>query len=203
LSGHQSEEFAREDELRREFSTHRDLRFIDTTAILAQDWPGLFQSGHFQFQVLDPQSIEGGIPFRLFECGAAAAPLLSDSRVEFASMTQNNKESFLVKNEEELGQMASQLRKTEPAELERVGKSAFRRFLPDHTWQKRWTQITNPSVSIIEVGMAKMIEEAVRQKSLIEARSIPQKRRSSARAKVVPSIPTCPRTNSSVGSGQA
>ena len=40
----------------------------------------LFRTGKFQVQITDPQSVEGGLPFRVFECAACGVPLLSDHR---------------------------------------------------------------------------------------------------------------------------
>ena len=66
MSGHSTEVYAGEDELRAALPPDIDLVFADTKDVHPTQWKNLFATGKFQVQITDPQSIEGGLPFRVF-----------------------------------------------------------------------------------------------------------------------------------------
>lgn len=142
LSGHRTERFALESELKNEMSGV-DVSFRDTTEVPSAQWSGLFRSGKFQIQITDPQSCEGGIPFRVFECGAAGVPLLSDGRTELWQMFKDDQEVFLVENLGDLSTKAASLRDEHEGRLKCVGSNIREACLHWHTSKVRWEQIIN------------------------------------------------------------
>ena len=71
LSGHHLQSYASEEEIRSALPRDAEFKFYDTTNIPSKDWCALYRSGLIQLQFTDPQSIQGGIPFRVFECAAS------------------------------------------------------------------------------------------------------------------------------------
>ncbi|SDT89592.1 Glycosyl transferases group 1 [Verrucomicrobium sp. GAS474] len=138
LSGHRTEVFAREEELRRELGT--GVAFRETTDIPAARWPALFRAGALQVQWLDPQSIESGAPFRMFETAAAGVPLLTDGRPGYPALFAPEREMFYAADEAALADRAMLLMRDREALCE-TGRRAREAFLARHTWGERWRAI--------------------------------------------------------------
>ncbi len=138
MSGHGTESYAGEDELRAVLPTGTDLVYADTCGFPAQSWKGLFRTGKFQLQITDPQSMSGGLPFRVFECAACAVPLLSDSRQELADLFPPESGLVIAPNEASFEEEAGRLFATPKAVLEQKGQQMHQAFLKQHTWEIRW-----------------------------------------------------------------
>jgi len=143
MSGHGTETYADEAELRAALPAGTDLVYADTSAMPARGWSSLFRTGRFQVQITDPQSIEGGLPFRVFECAASAAPLLSDHRPELAEIFPDECGVTLANDEAGLAVAAARLMSTAGRELRAQGRVMHRRFLAGHTWEVRWNEIAH------------------------------------------------------------
>ena len=141
MSGHGTESYAGEDELRAALPKGTDFVYADTRAVPAQAWKGLFRTGKWQVQITDPQSIQGGLPFRIFECAACAVPLLSDHRPELAELFQPQCGLFTAADEPSLQEAASRLFQTPKKDLERQGQLFHQSFITQHTWEVRWRQL--------------------------------------------------------------
>jgi hypothetical protein len=141
MSGHGTESYADEAELREALPSGIDLVYADTRSVPASSWKNLFQTGKFQVQIIDPQSIEGGLPFRVFEAAACGVPLLSDHRPELAALFPEAAGLTLAADEASLTTAAAGLFAASTAELARQGRLFNDRFLAQHTWEKRWTEI--------------------------------------------------------------
>ena len=141
MSGHGTESFAGEDELRAALPRGIDLVFADTTSVPERSWRGLFQTGKFQVQITDPQSIEGGLPFRVFECGACGVPLLSDHRPDLATMFPDGSGLVTASSETALKEKASRLFRTSKSDLQVLGQRFHQNVLAQHTWEIRWRQL--------------------------------------------------------------
>ena len=124
LSGHGTESYAGEDELRAALPAGINLAYADTKSVPARSWKGLFQTGKFQVQVFDPQSIEGGLPFRVFECGACGVPLLSDSRPELTALFPAGSGLFTTANEAEFKENAALLFQTSRQDIKKLRSGA-------------------------------------------------------------------------------
>ena len=141
LSGHGTESYAGEEELRAALPPGTDLVYADTRAVAASSWKGLFRTGKFQLQITDPQSIEGGLPFRVFECGACAVPLLSDHRPELSALFPPESGLVIASSEPSLQKAATRLFQMPKRELENQGQLLHQSFLAQHTWEIRWREL--------------------------------------------------------------
>ena len=141
MSGHGTEIYAGEAELRAALPAGTDLAVADTKGMPPRMWRSLFRTGRFQVQIIDPQSVEGGLPFRVFESAACAMPLLSDHRVELAELFPEGCGVTLGSDEAALAEAAAHLMRTPARELRAQGREFHKRFLADHTWEARWREI--------------------------------------------------------------
>ncbi len=141
LSGHGLEVYAGEEEIRAALPKGADFVFADTKGVPANQWGRLFRTGKFQVQITDPQSIEGGLPFRVFECGACAVPLLSDHRPELSTAFPPGQGVFTAIDEASLHLVAAQLFEMSRRDLEQQGRALHQNFLTAHTWEIRWRQL--------------------------------------------------------------
>jgi hypothetical protein len=141
MSGHGTEAYAGEDELRAALPQGIDLIYADTRGLPSTSWKGLFRTGKFQVQITDPQSIEGGLPFRVFECAACAVPLLSDYRSELAALFPPETGLVTAANEAALQESSACLFQASADELETRGQLLNKSFMAQHTWEIRWRQL--------------------------------------------------------------
>ena len=141
LSGHGTEVYADEAEIRAALPAGADFGFADTKNVPANQWGRLFRTGKFQVQITDPQSIEGGLPFRFFECGASAVPLLTDHRPELAALCPAGHGVFTAIDEASLQLVATQMFHMSKRELDKQGQAFHEDFLSAHTWEIRWRQL--------------------------------------------------------------
>ncbi len=141
MSGHSIESYADEEELRDALPEGIDLVYADTRQVPAAAWKCLFRTGKFQVQITDPQSIEGGLPFRVFECAACAMPLLSDSRPALRDLVPPGSGLVLATSEVSLREAAARMFRAPAEELEAQGRLFHEKFLAGHTWEARWRQL--------------------------------------------------------------
>jgi hypothetical protein len=141
MSGHGTEAYADEAELRAALPPGTDFVYADTRSVPAQSWKGLFRTGKWQVQITDPQSITGGLPFRVFECAACAVPLLSDHRPELAALFPPESGLFTATDEASLQETAARLFQTPKKDLDQQGQLLHQNFLARHTWEIRWRQL--------------------------------------------------------------
>jgi spore maturation protein CgeB len=92
-------------------------------------------------QIIDPQSIEGGLPFRVFECGACAVPLLSDFRPELTALFPAGSGLSTATSEKSLRETAAGLFQMSKRDLDAQGQVLHQAFLAQHTWEHRWQQL--------------------------------------------------------------
>jgi hypothetical protein len=141
MSGHGTESFAGEEELREALPKGLDLVYADTSSVPARAWKGLFRTGKFQFQITDPQSIEGGLPFRVFECGACGVPLLSDHRPELAALFPEESGLVTAATENGLRETAARMFRMSKSDLAGLGAKLHGTFEGQHTWEIRWREL--------------------------------------------------------------
>lgn len=129
---------AGERELQRELTgpNNRELLFVDTSQAAYHHLAHLYRSGLLQLQSTDPQSVAGGIPYRVFQSAACAVPLLSDFKQELGECFASDQEILLYKDNHDLPD-ALQKALANPARLREIGDAAHQRFLKEHTWTHR------------------------------------------------------------------
>ncbi|MEI9998754.1 MAG: glycosyltransferase [Verrucomicrobiota bacterium] len=140
LSGHGVEVYAGEEELRAALPG-ADLVFADTRAVPATAWSRLFRTGKFQVQITDPQSVEGGLPFRVFECGACAVPLLSDYRPELGALFPASHGIYSALDEPSLQTVAAEMVPPAQGRARGTGAPAARGISRPPHLGVRWRQL--------------------------------------------------------------
>jgi len=118
----------------------KDLLFIDTSHVTYYQLGHLYASGLFHFQSTDPQSVEGGIPYRVFQSAACATPLVSDYKKELVECFSPHKEILIYRNEDELSDVVSGALNN-ISQIKEMGKAAHQRFLNEHTWVHRMKKL--------------------------------------------------------------
>jgi hypothetical protein len=143
LSGHRTESYADGDEIRAELGADRNsLDYEDTRHLGPGSWSGLFRSGRIQLQITDPQSVEGGLPFRVFECAASAARLISDTRPELETWCGGTDAVRLAADERAIGmRVAEALAEPETKMGTESLRAHHERFLKRDTWAARFREI--------------------------------------------------------------
>jgi glycosyltransferase involved in cell wall biosynthesis len=116
------------------------LKIFDTSDLKAQQLGCLYHYGMLHLQATDPQSAQGGIPFRVFQTAASGKPLLTDLRPELMTCFKRDKE---ILGYESFDQFASVLQSalSDPETLVEIGKAARKRFEREHTWSHRLQEI--------------------------------------------------------------
>ncbi len=129
---------AGEDELRAALNSRgqNSLLFVDTSQASYYQLAHLYQAGRFHLQSTDPQSVEGGIPYRVFQSAACATPLVSDSKKELRECFESEKEMSFYNTDADLPAIL-QKAWNEPDRLRSMGEAAHQRFLREHTWTHR------------------------------------------------------------------
>jgi hypothetical protein len=141
MSGHNTECYAGEEEIRAALPAGIDMVYADTRSVPAAAWKGLFRTGKWQLQITDPQSVEGGLPFRVFECAACGVPLLSDYRPELAALFPAASGLVTATDEASLQETAARLFQTPKRELDSLGRLLNHSFMAKHTWEIRWREL--------------------------------------------------------------
>lgn len=146
LSGHTDRSNAHPKEFERDLgATKHQLKFIETSHLEAHQLGALYHIRGLQIQATDPQSVRGGIPFRVFETAAAARPLLADYKPELAECFEPQKEILLYRSDLEFPEMLAVALKNK-ARLDEVGACAHKRFLNEHTWKHRFQKIVTETM---------------------------------------------------------
>lgn len=138
--GHGSEPYAGEEELRRELRESGDgIQFMDTLHLAPGAWSGLFNSGLCQLQVMDPQSIEGGLPFRVFEAAACGRALISDTRPELEAWSAGSAAVVQVATDDAFSAAVESFRLLPPP-VEAL-RSHRERVVARDTWRERFRAV--------------------------------------------------------------
>lgn len=112
------------------------LRLIDTSAFKAEELGQVYHYGGIHIQATDPQSVEGGIPYRVFQTAASGRVLLTDIRKELMECFAVGQEILGYQTPDDfapaLGAALAD-RERWPA----VGQAARLRVEREHTWRQR------------------------------------------------------------------
>jgi hypothetical protein len=118
----------------------KECRVIDTSGITYYELGFIYTSGLAHLQSTDPQSVEGGIPYRVFQSSACAAPLISDSKPELEDCFTPEKEIILYQSDTDLGEVLLRAI-SNPEKLKELGKAAAARFSKEHSWAHRMKDV--------------------------------------------------------------
>ncbi|MDD2707190.1 MAG: glycosyltransferase [Verrucomicrobiae bacterium] len=117
-----------------------DLLFVDSSQASYYQLAHLYRSGLVHFQTTDPQSVDGGIPYRVFQCAACAVPLISDAKKELLECFEPDREMIYFNREDEIAGVVERALGNR-ASLRDVGMAAYERYKREHTWIHRATDI--------------------------------------------------------------
>ncbi|HEY8966487.1 MAG TPA: glycosyltransferase [Candidatus Methylacidiphilales bacterium] len=112
------------------------LRFVDTGSLGHADLPKLYAAGRLHLQGTDPQSIQGGLPFRVFQTTACGRALLTDVKPELLDCFAEGSEIACYRTEAEIAPAVARLLADAPAR-EAMAAAGRERFLAEHTWRHR------------------------------------------------------------------
>ena len=119
----------------------RDTRGLETAAL-----GDLYAHGRIHIQATDPQSVEGGIPFRVFQTTACRRPLLTDPRPELAECYACGQEILIFESEKDFPS-ALQRALAEAGTLDAIAQAGHERFRKEHTWEHRFGHVTRTIAS--------------------------------------------------------
>ena len=142
FSGNWEQTHSNEEALRSILGDSNRLLVLDTRNLASQSLASLYAFGKLHLQATDPQSIEGGLPFRVFQTTACRRPLLTDKKPELQEcysyetelLTFDSDADFLESLEKALADSHA---------LEKVAEQGYRRFLREHTWAHRFDYVRN------------------------------------------------------------
>jgi len=115
------------------------LRVASTTGYAVADLAACYHVGRLHISATDPQSVRGGIPYRLFQTAASGRALLADTRPEFSECFEDGKE-VLTYAPGGFGEALAAAYQDKDR-LREIGRAARARVLADHTWAIRVRQI--------------------------------------------------------------
>jgi hypothetical protein len=148
LSGHSEKTFIHKDEIAVEFEQSKyPVKFISTDHVPTDQLGCLYHIGGLHLQATDPQSVNGGIPFRVFETAASSRPLLSDFKPELAECFIPEKEILCFNSDEDFSDKL-QHALANRNHLTQIAEASYKRFLKDHTWQHRFEQVVRDTRSV-------------------------------------------------------
>jgi hypothetical protein len=109
------------------------IPIYDTSDFSTSEIGKLCHYGKIQISITDPQSVEGGIPYRVFQTAAAGRPLLTDFTTELRQCFIPDKELYRYHGLTDY-QMLLDIGFNDTKE---VGAAGRERFLKEHTWAHR------------------------------------------------------------------
>ncbi|MDD2710030.1 MAG: glycosyltransferase [Verrucomicrobiae bacterium] len=113
---------------------------VDTSGITGSELARLYWEGRLHLQATDPQSVEGGIPYRVFQTAAAGRVLVTDGRPELEDCFASGKELLTFGALEQVAAVLESVY-ADVDRLECMGRAARGRFERDHQWIKRMDEI--------------------------------------------------------------
>jgi hypothetical protein len=143
LSGHSDKTFADAAELSKDIGQSAyPLKFVSTNHVKLQQLGCLYHTGGLHLQATDPQSVECGIPFRVFETAASGRVLLSDYKPGLVQCFKPDHEILIYKDDQDFPDQLSKALKNQK-QWKEIGEAAYCRFLKEHTWKHRFETLRN------------------------------------------------------------
>jgi glycosyltransferase involved in cell wall biosynthesis len=142
LTGNLEKTHADEREIRDMLVGKNDRLLIKNTAGMGiEKLAELYACGKLHIQATDPQSVNGGIPFRVFQTTACGRPLLTDTKPELAECYRYGEELLAYDSDLDFAEKLEKALRTE--DLKTISEAGRQRFLKDHTWEKRLEYVRN------------------------------------------------------------
>ncbi len=112
------------------------LNIVDSSGLSAEDLAKLHQRGSLHLQATDPQSVRGGIPYRVFQAAACARPLLTDLKPELEKCFETDREILGFRTADDFAVSLTRLLENRTS-LGEIGRAARARFEHEHLWRHR------------------------------------------------------------------
>jgi hypothetical protein len=141
LSGNLEKTHANEGEIRSLLNEESSRLVIgDTGGRNLSEVAKLYGYGVIHLQATDPQSIDGGIPFRVFQTTASKRPLFTDKKKELAECYDFGQDLLAFDSDQDLAEKLS-VALTDRSKLDDIAEHGYRRFLSEHTWEHRYQNV--------------------------------------------------------------
>ncbi|SDU00100.1 Glycosyl transferases group 1 [Verrucomicrobium sp. GAS474] len=116
------------------------LHFHNTGNLPLRDLPLLYAEGRLHLQGTDPQSVLGGLPFRVFQTTACGQALLTDVKPELLACYREGTEIACYRTEAEIAPAIARWL-THAPERQALAAAGRERFLAEHTWAHRVREV--------------------------------------------------------------
>lgn len=133
----------------------KEIQIVDTSDWKPADVAKCYHYGRLQVQAIDPQSVQGGIPYRVFQAAASGRVLLTDVNPELVQAFEPKKEILSYSNDstsfDDYGVNLT-IFEFNTSQFDAIGQAARARFLKEHTWNHRIAEIEswiNSNISIM------------------------------------------------------
>jgi hypothetical protein len=118
----------------------RHIQIFDTTETQGKELAHLYHYGRVHINATDPQSVQGGIPYRVFQTAASGRCLITDTTPELEQCFTDKKELLLYRSLQEFGNLLASAMEGK-IDLEVIGMAARVRVETEHTWRHRIEQL--------------------------------------------------------------
>jgi len=129
------------------------IEIVDTSNWHPESLAKVYSYGALHIQATDPQSVEGGIPYRVFQTAACEKALLTDRSEALAYAFEEGEEIFFYGDYFWRSYKAALKTTLTLGCMKEFGMAARERFLEEHTWKHR--------LDTIEGWMSKEPESSV------------------------------------------
>jgi hypothetical protein len=136
LSGNLEKSHAGENEFRELLGEKTSRLTYQDTSMMESKLMELYRYGKIHLQSTDPQSVEGGIPFRVFQTTACKKALITDKKIELEKCYKYGEEIQTYETDLDVPQKIEQIFKQSDL-IDDLASSGHHRFLHEHTWTIR------------------------------------------------------------------
>jgi spore maturation protein CgeB len=95
----------------------------------------LYHYGALHIQATDPQSVDSGVPYRMFQTGMSGKPLLTDWKPGWSNLFSKT-DYFVYEKYEEIPDLIEKAMSDKDV-LKEKGKLNHKRCIDNHTWGHR------------------------------------------------------------------
>lgn len=130
------------------------LKIVDTSNVQQELLPQFYHYGRIHINATDPQSVESGIPYRIFQTMASGRPLLTDSKPGYRELFIEGLELEFYESTRDFTERLHDIFNCKN-KLEQLGEAARKTFEKSHTWNHRIEQI-NKKLECNQTGLSSL-----------------------------------------------
>lgn len=117
------------------------LNVVNTSKLKQKEFSHIYHYGNIHINATDPQSVESGIPYRVFQTAASGKALITDTRPGLSKCFTPKEHYMPYENLDEF-QATLSAAINNISKVKEIGMAARERFVADHTWDKRVDQMS-------------------------------------------------------------